>query len=119
MKGRVPQINSFEDQKILENTKIFQFIFKQSCTMFRNLRYLNFGSFGDHQPLTFDRMASIPFSSNLLELHVAVDSIDDCLYLLDDHFNQLHKFDIRICGYHDSPSANYEVVSCSLISFFE
>jgi hypothetical protein len=86
--------------------------------MFTNLRYLNFCSFVDHQQLAFDSPNSISFLSNLWELHVHVDSLNDCLYILDDHFNQLIKLSITICGLDNLSSDNHGTVSCSLISFF-
>lgn len=63
------------------------FVFCQICVKFNNLKYLNFSSSSDYEQLTFDRMSSIKFSSNLLELHVVIKSINDCLCLLDGHFN--------------------------------
>ncbi|CAF5093665.1 unnamed protein product, partial [Rotaria sp. Silwood1] len=86
-----------EDKK-KEDLKILQFVFTQSCIMFKNLRYLNFSSIDDYQQLTFDLTTSTTFSSTLLELHVAVNAMDDCHYLLDGHFNQLSKFYVTICG---------------------
>jgi hypothetical protein len=82
IKPRVQYIELFEDKNILENRKIFESFFIQSCTVFNILQYLNFRSCYDNQQLTFDPTNSIPFSSNLVELHVTVDSMDDCLYLL-------------------------------------
>ncbi|CAF3946146.1 unnamed protein product [Rotaria sp. Silwood2] len=35
-------------------------------------------------------------SSTLLELHVYLDTFTDCLYLLDEQFNQLHTLDVNI-----------------------
>ncbi|CAF2979528.1 unnamed protein product [Rotaria sp. Silwood2] len=49
-----------------------------------NLRYLNFSSLVDHQQLAVDSITSISFSSNRWELHVQVDSLNNCLYILDD-----------------------------------
>ncbi|CAF3182628.1 unnamed protein product [Rotaria sp. Silwood2] len=112
VKPRVPQIYSSEESedKKKEDLKILQFVFTQSCIMFKNLRYLNFSSIDDHQQLTFDLTTSTTFSSNLLELHVAVHSMDDCHYLLDGHFNQLSKFYVTICDVlNDSALAKHKV----------
>jgi hypothetical protein len=57
--AQTDSFNLFNVKQILEDRKIFQFLFKQSCTKFKNLRYLNFGSFVDHQQLTFDHITSI------------------------------------------------------------
>ncbi len=116
-----PPIDSFDlsdVEEILENRKIFLYLFQQCCTKFTKLRYLNFTSFVDNQQLVFDFENPISFSSNLWELHVQVDSLNDCLYILDCHFNQLSKLSITICGLDYLPSANHKTVSCSLISFF-
>jgi hypothetical protein len=117
VKPRVPQLNSLEYINVSEDRKTIQLLFTQSCTVFKNLQWLNFSSFYDNQPLTFDFMPSFTFSSNLLELHVAVDSIDDCYCLLDGHFDQLYKFFVMICTrFNGSASTKYKAVSCSLIS---
>lgn len=65
--------------------------------MFSNLQYLNFGpSFSGYHTLSFGIPLPIVFSSVLLELHVTVESYEDCLYLLDGRFNQLHTLYIII-----------------------
>ncbi|UJR30027.1 hypothetical protein I4U23_017572 [Adineta vaga] len=71
-------------------------IFIRICILFNNLRYLNFSSYSNYEQLAF--LSTIPsqFSSNLLELHVVVKSIFDCLCLLDGQFNQLHTFYVTI-----------------------
>ncbi|CAF3824773.1 unnamed protein product [Rotaria sp. Silwood1] len=59
--------------------------------MFPNLQYLNFGRSSIYdERLSFGLRASTVISTNLLELHVCLNTFDDCLYLLDGHFNQLH-----------------------------
>ncbi|CAF1450628.1 unnamed protein product [Rotaria sp. Silwood1] len=82
--------SSFEDINI--------FLYTQILTMFKNLQYLNFSPFAhpnNHQ-LTFNLSSPNVFSSTLLHLHVIVDTFEDCLYLLDGRFNQLHTFDVTI-----------------------
>lgn len=65
--------------------------------MFTNLRYLNFSpsSIG-HQRLSFNISPLTVISTNLLELHVCLDSFSDCLYLLDGRFNRLDKLYVNI-----------------------
>ncbi|CAF4205024.1 unnamed protein product, partial [Rotaria sordida] len=72
------------------------FIFINICNHFKNLRYLNFSSSSIYEQLAFYRPISTNFSSNLLELHVVVKTIYDCLYLLDGQLNQLHTFYVTI-----------------------
>ncbi len=89
MKGRVYRRNSYRDGNI--------YIFIKICNSFKNLQYLNFSSLSDYEQLTFGNTPSRKFSSNLLELHVVIKSLMDCLCLLDDHFNQLHTLHVTIC----------------------
>ncbi len=49
--------------------------------------------------MSYEYSFPIMCSLTLLELHVKVDSFDDCLYLLDGRFSQLQTF------YVDIPSA--------------
>ncbi len=44
-----------------------------------------------YQRLSFNEFPTVA-SSTLLELHVCLRYFDDCLYLLDGRFNQLHTF---------------------------
>ncbi len=76
--------------------------FRTPCTQiftnFSNLQYLSFDpSVSGYEELSFD-MSSPPivFSSTLLEFHVTVHCYEDCLYLFDGRFNQLHTFYIII-----------------------
>ncbi|UJR12634.1 hypothetical protein I4U23_016809 [Adineta vaga] len=55
-------------------------------------RYSNRLSFGNSPPATI-------FSSTLLELHVSLIDLTDCLYLLDGRFSQLHT--LRVKTVHD------------------
>ncbi|CAF3771529.1 unnamed protein product [Rotaria socialis] len=67
-------------------------IFTHIFTIFNNLRYLSFGpSCLWYQRLSFNEFLTVA-SSTLLELHVCLSYFDDCLYLLDGRFNQLHTF---------------------------
>ncbi|CAF0995617.1 unnamed protein product [Rotaria sordida] len=76
------------------NTLIFTNIF----SVFNNLKYFNFDpSSICYQTISFKNSSSPIFSSTtLLELHVKVDVIGDCLYLLDGRFNQLRSFHVHI-----------------------
>ncbi|UJR23576.1 hypothetical protein I4U23_026564 [Adineta vaga] len=65
----------------------------------------------NYEQLAFLSTTPSQFSSNLLELHVVVKSIFDCLCLLDGQFNQLHTFYVTIqsCnGYEGDPVGNYK-----------
>ncbi|CAF3893638.1 unnamed protein product [Rotaria sordida] len=71
-------------------------IFSKICSMFKNLEYSNFSSSSDYEQLTFCSTPSIRFS-NLLELHVVLKTLIDCLCLLDGNFNKLNRFYVTIC----------------------
>ncbi|CAF1397343.1 unnamed protein product [Rotaria sordida] len=77
-------------------TNINRNIFSKICSMFKNLEYFNFSSSSDYEQLTFCSTPSIRFS-NLLELHVVLKTLIDCLCLLDGNFNQLNRFYVTIC----------------------
>ncbi|CAF4092199.1 unnamed protein product, partial [Rotaria sordida] len=76
------------------------FIFIRICILFKNLQYLNFSSYCNYEQLAFSSTAPTEFSSNLLELHVVVRNILDCLCLLNGQFNQLHTFYVTILPYN-------------------
>jgi hypothetical protein len=84
-----------------QNSNIYIFI--EICLLFKNLRYLNFSSSSTYEQLAFSGSTPTRFSSSLLELHVVVKTILDCLCLLDGQFNQLHTFyvTIRPRGIHE------------------
>ncbi|CAF4417297.1 unnamed protein product [Rotaria sp. Silwood2] len=72
-------------------------MFTQIFNVFTNLRYLSFDpSSVSLQGLSFYVSPSTIISSTLLELHVDIESFNDCLYLLDDRFNQLHTLYVNI-----------------------
>ena len=77
--------------------------------MFINLEYLNFGrsSTWDDR-LSFRIRRPTLISSNLLELHVCLNSFFDCLYLLDGHFNQLRTLyvDVFVISHFDTKVSN-------------
>ncbi|CAF0814612.1 unnamed protein product [Rotaria sordida] len=85
---------SFSDQLPVIFTSIFE--------MFTNLDYLNFTANSiDHQQLSFE-ISSPPsiVSANVLKLIINVDSFNDCLYVLDGRFENLHTLCIRISRIH-------------------
>ena len=54
-------------------------------------------SFGNVVPLKFiDSLPSTFRCSTLLKLNVRVQDFDDCLYLLDGRFSQLHTLDVKV-----------------------
>lgn len=66
-------------------------------SIFTNLQYLNFVPYSIQCKLfSFDCSLPIDFSSNLLELHIYVKYWNDCLYLLDGHFDKLRTFYVYI-----------------------
>ncbi|CAF3764288.1 unnamed protein product [Rotaria sp. Silwood1] len=73
---------------------IYMYVF----TVFTNLHYLNFCSFSNINPhyLSFDRKSPNFFSSTLTELYINLENFEDCLYLLNGHFNQLRIFYVTI-----------------------
>ncbi|CAM2706336.1 unnamed protein product [Rotaria socialis] len=74
-------INTQQGASINLDTLVFTHIFN----MFTNLQYFNFDPFFlCYQRISFGSSPPTVFSSTLLELHVKVMYIQDCLYLLDD-----------------------------------
>ncbi len=74
------------------NSSAFAHIFN----VFNNLQCLYFGlSLSCRQELSFIVPQRV-ISTNLLKLFVCLQTFDDCLYLLDGRFNQLHTFQANI-----------------------
>lgn len=67
-------------------------------TVLTNLSYLNFlsTSYRNIVWFTFRRRPPAFFSSTLTELHIYLTYFNDCLYLLDGRFSQLHTFYVNI-----------------------
>lgn len=83
--------NTTEDMSTIIFTNIF--------TIFSNLQYLNFVPCSIFCQILSFYVSSPPiFSSNLLELHVNLNTFTDCLYLLDGRSKQLRKFYVNISG---------------------
>ncbi|CAF3253229.1 unnamed protein product [Rotaria socialis] len=92
--------NKIQSLPVDDNTIIFIHIF----TTFTNLQYLNFGpSLLYHQRLSFFTSPLTVISTNLLKLHVYLENFNDCLYLLDGRFNQLHTLSANISFISASP----------------
>ncbi|CAF1403549.1 unnamed protein product [Adineta steineri] len=70
-----------------ERSDINLLIFIHILTIFCNLKYF---SFDTSQQLSFGNSPPNIFSSTLIELHVSLNDLTDCLYLLDGRFSQLH-----------------------------
>jgi len=69
---------------------VYSYIFIKMLTTFTNLRCLKFNpssSFND--ALSLSRKGETLISSTLLELHVTVEDMRECLYILDGRFDQL------------------------------
>jgi hypothetical protein len=72
-------------------------VFTQILTKFTNLQYLKF----DQSSISFRRLSfsvSPPtiISSTLSKLYVSIRNFNDCLYLLDGRFTQLHTLYVKI-----------------------
>ncbi|CAF1195948.1 unnamed protein product [Adineta steineri] len=72
-------------------------IFMHILNIFSNLEYLNFcPSSMWYQGLLFNNPSPTINSSTLLELHISLASLTDCLYILDGRFNKLHTLYVDI-----------------------
>ncbi|CAF3382157.1 unnamed protein product, partial [Rotaria sp. Silwood2] len=73
-------------------------LFINIVNVFTKLHYLNFHSFTKLSSEYLSCAGKPPniFSSTLTELYVNLREFDDCLYLLDDRFNQLRTFCVNI-----------------------
>jgi hypothetical protein len=72
-------------------------IFTNLITMFSNLKCLNFDPCDVcFQTISFKNLPPSVFSSTLLELYIKVNTMDDCLHLLDGRFDQLRVFNVKI-----------------------
>jgi hypothetical protein len=115
MKNQILSLNIDIDtnkQSIAEdgNANIFTHIFNT----FNNLRCLYFGlSSFYYQRLSFDTVPLHVISTNLLKLYVSLHTLNDCLYLLDGRFNQLHTLDANIYSIRSSHLTNNNEVGYS------
>ncbi len=91
-------------------------IFMDIFTIFTNLQCLNFVSFLlSYKTLSFKFTPPTVFSSNLLELHVRLDNITDCLYVLDGRFDQLRRFYVHISAIN----INYSKQMINQVNYFQ
>ncbi|CAF1559442.1 unnamed protein product [Rotaria magnacalcarata] len=92
-------VNKKDNDREHVNGIIFQRIIK----IFTNLQYLNFCP----SSIWYSRISLKAFTANLAsttlsELHVTVNDFDDCLYLLDGRFNQLHTLYVYVADIQSS-----------------
>ena len=89
-------------------------IFQRILTVFTNLNYLNCHPFFELEKprLWFGEITPIFFSSTLLELHVNVATLNDCLYLLDGRVNQLRTFYVNIAYFNAPWQMTKDMVGC-------
>jgi hypothetical protein len=68
-------------------------MFSKFFTIFTNLRCLKFNPSSSYcNALSLNVTPEIDISSTLLELHVTVPDMVECLYILDGRFDQLRIF---------------------------
>lgn len=72
--------------------------------MFMNLNYLNFTTdLVDHEQVLYEISSpSSIVSANLLKLNIYMSCFNDCLYVLDGRFKNLHTLSITISHIHPS-----------------
>ncbi|CAF1473281.1 unnamed protein product [Adineta steineri] len=121
--------NRIEDyfEMLSSVTKIFECLFP----IFMKLKYLVLreSSYKNCVRLNFDDPLILNFrSSTLLYLDVKVQSYDDCLYLLDGRFNQLHTLIIDVINCFNTrevdnqdhlPNLKYFSFSCNIMRFYD
>ncbi|UJR29813.1 hypothetical protein I4U23_017357 [Adineta vaga] len=86
-------------KKSLPKGMIYSDIFAKILTIFTNLRCLTFNpcaSFLDAVFFTLIHKTAV--SSTLVELHISVAEIHDCLNLLDGRFDKLHILHVTVCN---------------------
>jgi hypothetical protein len=92
------------------NANVFTHIF----STFNNLQCLCFGLSSYYNKwLSFNTVPIHVVSTNLLKLHVCLNNLSDCLYLLDGCFNQLHTFRAKIFSISHSHLTNSNEVCYS------
>jgi hypothetical protein len=79
-------------------------VFTNILTKFTNLQYLNICSNSIvYKRMTVEMPPLTVISSTLLELHICLEDITDCLCLLDGRFNQLHTLYVKMYFISSSP----------------
>ncbi|CAF4567501.1 unnamed protein product [Rotaria sp. Silwood2] len=92
-------VNKKNNDREFFNAIIFQRIIKT----FTNIQYLNFcPSSTWYSRISFEIFIENLASSTLLELHVTLTNFDNCLYLLDGRFSQLHTLYINVADIQSS-----------------
>jgi len=96
-------INDHQNELIHDN--ITKFLFENILKIFPNLIDLRFFKLSsiDLNYLSFNDKIKI-FPSNLVELHINVDGLNDCLYLLNGELNNLENFYVNINHIYSLPS---------------
>ncbi|CAF2853826.1 unnamed protein product [Rotaria sp. Silwood2] len=111
-------IDGIADEKIISIRHTL--VFTQIFSLFNNLKYLNFNSSACCYSFEISFFKSVPnvFSSTLLELHVTLKVFNDCLYLLDGRFNQLHTLHVDVSVIHGSDLTMSNKGKISNLKFF-
>ncbi|CAF4776835.1 unnamed protein product, partial [Rotaria sp. Silwood2] len=89
---------------------IIKRVFIHILTTFTNLKYLNFGQSLRYERLSFYLSPPSVICSTLLELHVNLQYLADCLYLLDGRFDQLHTLNIHIPDIRRFDSSDSQII---------
>jgi hypothetical protein len=90
-------IDIIENEKHSSKNDVLEFLLTQIFSVFPNLQYLNFNpNLNLCNKFSFNISRSNIFSSTLLELHINLGNISDCLSLLDGRFSQLHTLYVNI-----------------------
>ncbi|CAF4223650.1 unnamed protein product [Rotaria magnacalcarata] len=96
-------------------------VFARIFSLFKNLTELDFGSTGRRRYCPrlkiFDPSSMICFSSNIVHLRISVDTMDECLCLLDDRLNYLRRFVVRVCKIYPSKLITDNRILTNLKSF--
>jgi len=91
-------INESTIDDIIEKKEKNLLLFIKCCTKTNRLKHLNFSSANNNEQLGFYVQEQYSFTSNISELHVCVDTLNDCLTILDNQLNHMNKFYVIICG---------------------
>jgi len=78
--------------------------FLQICTIFTNLTHFHFDLKKKQMPM-YNIMTTLPsecYSSSIVHLNIQVKTFDDCLWLLDGHFSQLHTLIVHVEHIHNT-----------------
>lgn len=88
-------------------------LFAQIISSFPNIQRLHFGpSLLYDQHISFDKRFPTVTSMTVCNLHVNLIAFQDCLFLLDGRFNQLHTLHVNIDSICPSRLSIDNKVSC-------